>query len=141
MLLHSIAHALIRELSATAGYSEPSMAERIYYGKGYNAILIYTSSPSSEGSLGGLVRHGDAEKFADLITNAIERSKHCSRDPLCADESPEQKKADGYPPHTRINGSACYVCQLLPETSCEESNRLLDRRMLFDDEIGFFENV
>ncbi len=141
ILLHSISHALIRELSFSAGYSEASIAERIYYGNDYNAILLYTSSPSSDGSLGGLVRQGDDENFVDLIRNSMERSKHCSRDPLCIEEKPEQKKKDGYPPHTRLNGSACYVCQLLPETSCEESNRLLDRRLLFDEQMGFFNDI
>lgn len=43
--------------------------------------------------------------------------------------------------HARLNGSACYGCALLPETSCENSNRLLDRRLLFDEEFGFFKEV
>lgn len=140
ILLHTISHALIRELSFQSGYSEASIAERIYVGENHNAIMLYTSSPSSDGSLGGLVRQGNANRFHTLLESAVDRSKHCSRDPLCIEEDPIEKKTEGYPAHTRLNGSACYACSLLPETSCEESNRLLDRKLLFDKKIGFFEN-
>jgi hypothetical protein len=139
ILLHSISHVLIRELSFLSGYSEASIAERIYVGDNHNAILLYTSSPSSDGSLGGLVRQGSSGRFYELLESAIKRAKHCSRDPLCIEEDPIEKK-DTHPPHARLNGSACYACSLLPETSCEESNRLLDRKLLFDEKIGFFSN-
>lgn len=138
ILLHTISHVLIRELSFLSGYSEASIAERIYVGDNHNAIMLYTSSPSSDGSLGGLVRQGNADRFHTLLESAINRIKHCSRDPLCIEEDPIDKKMSGYPPHTRLNGSACYACSLLPETSCEESNRLLDRKLLFDETVGFF---
>ena len=51
---------------------------------------------------------------------------------------PKLKEERGDPAHARFNGSACYACCLLPETSCEEFNRLLDRKLLFDKKIGYF---
>ena len=38
--------------------------------------------------------------------------------------------------------AACHACVLVPETSCEEGNRLLDRAllvgMLDDEKLGYF---
>ncbi len=36
-----------------------------------------------------------------------------------------------------LNYAPCYLCALLPETSCEEFNCFLDRRMLVDKKFGF----
>ena len=38
--------------------------------------------------------------------------------------------------HLRQNGSACFGCIMLPETSCENFNKMLDRKILVDDKIG-----
>ena len=136
VLLHTLAHALIRELSISSGYNEASIAERIYEGNNHNAILLFTASSSSDGSLGGLVRKAEQGQFLSILENAIQKSKYCSRDPLCIEDDPYEKKQRGFPVHTRLNGAACYACTLIPETSCNEFNRLLDRKFLFDDEIG-----
>ena len=40
------------------------------------------------------------------------------------------------PVHLTQNGSACYGCMLLPETSCEYFNKMLDRRILVDPVYG-----
>ena len=138
LLLHTLSHALIRELSFTSGYSESAIAERIYAGSDFNAILAYTASASSDGSLGGLVRQGELTNFESLMENVVKKSKLCSRDPLCIEDDPKLKEERGEPAHARFNGSACYACCLLPETSCEEFNRLLDRKLLFDKKIGYF---
>jgi len=141
MLLHSLSHALIRGLEIYSGYPTPSIKERIYAGKNFNGILIYTSSTSSDGSLGGLVKQASKDRFKRLVEVTKIHTKHCSRDPLCIEEDPKAKFDSGFPAHLRYNGSACYGCLLLPETSCENSNRLLDRRLLFDEELGFFKDV
>ena len=141
VLLHTLAHALIRELSISSGYNEASIAERIYEGNNHNAILLFTASSSSDGSLGGLVRKAKHGQFLSILENAIQKSKYCSRDPLCIEDDPYEKKQRGIPVHTRLNGAACYACTLIPETSCNEFNRLLDRKFLFDDEVGFFRDI
>ena len=55
MLVHSLAHLLIRRFELDAGYSGSSLRERIYCDENMAAILIYTATPDSEGTLGGLV--------------------------------------------------------------------------------------
>ena len=133
ILLHTLAHALIRELAYNSGYGESSISERIYSDDTTNAILLYTSSNSSEGSLGGIVRNSTPDDFLMTMKGAIGKSRLCSRDPLCMEST-----IDEGPIHTRLNGSACYACSLLPETSCENFNRLLDRLILGDSKLGFF---
>ena len=133
ILLHTLAHALIRELAYNSGYGESSISERIYSNDSTNAILLYTSSNSSESSLGGIVRNSNLNDFLMTMKGAINKSRLCSRDPLCM-----KSTIDEGPIHTRLNGAACYACSLLPETSCENFNRLLDRLTLGDKQFGFF---
>ena len=133
ILLHTLAHVLIRELSHTSGYTESSIRERIYCENNNNAILLYTASNSSQGSLGGIVRNAETDEFYRLLKGAIEKSKVCSRDPLCIESITNVGSS-----HTKTNGSACYSCSLLPETCCENFNQLLDRKIISDTSIGFF---
>lgn len=142
LLLHTVSHMLNRELSKRAGYSEASIRERLYCGGSYNAILLYTASSSSDGSLGGLVRQGDPDAFWRLLRSAVRRARSCSGDPPCADDDPVAKRDDGIPVQARLNGSACYGCALLPETSCENANRLLDRMLVVGGGgLGFFSGL
>ena len=68
VLLHSFAHALMRQLTLECGYTAASIRERIYslspeHEHGPMAgILLYTSAPDSEGTLGGLVGLGKPER-------------------------------------------------------------------------------
>jgi len=139
VLLHTLAHLMIMELSNSVGYNAASIRERIYGTQGSSGIMLYTSSSSAEGSLGGLVRLGESISFKDLLLRTISRSRRCSRDPLCDEEDPMKKQ--NMPPISRLNGSACYACCLVPETSCENSNRLLDRQFIHNDEYGFFKDL
>ena len=86
-----------------------------------NGILIYTSSGDSEGSLGRLVRQGKAINLGRLIKNAIAAAAWCSAYPLCSDIG----KSSGQGPDN-VNGTACHNCCIVPETSCEGFNMLLD---------------
>jgi len=127
ILLHTIAHALIKEMTFTCGYGSASLRERLYCNlddraRPMNGILIYTASGDSEGTLGGLVNEGRPGRFEALVEGALRRSRWCSNDPVCI-EAPG-KGADG------VNLAACHGCVLLPETSCEEGNKLLDRTLL-----------
>ncbi|WP_213973840.1 Zn-binding domain-containing protein [Tepidanaerobacter acetatoxydans] len=58
VLLHTISHILIRQLTLQCGYSAAALKERIYSSfddeqenMEMAGILIYTASPDSEGSL------------------------------------------------------------------------------------------
>ena len=136
VLLHSLSHVLIRELSLSAGYSSSSIREKIYAGPNMCGILLYTGSPDSDGSLGGIIQQGRKDQFHKLLKQAIERAKICSSDPLCSEaENVVENK---------LNLSACHACSLVSETSCEWSNLLLDRLSLFkteDNPIGFFDSL
>ena len=127
ILLHSLSHTLIKQLALKAGYGEASITERIYSSKDMHGILIYTTS-SGEGSLGGLARQ--ALELGQIFKKALGSSMRCSRDPICIENEPADVPKSGIPLHTAQNGSACYGCLMLPETSCENFNKLLDRKIL-----------
>lgn len=67
VLLHSFAHALMRQIAIECGYTAASIRERIYAQSPENdqesmaGILFYTSAADSEGTLGGLVSLGEPE--------------------------------------------------------------------------------
>lgn len=127
VLLHTFSHLLIRQLSFESGYSGASLRERIYCDsvEGENkmqGILIYTAAGDADGTLGGLVRQANPERFASVLESMTETSGWCANDPLCI-----ESKGQGF---ESLNMSACYACALLPETSCEEFNKFLDRALL-----------
>ena len=139
ILLHTLAHALIRQLTFECGYSSTALKERIYttFENGMidmAGILIYTTSSDSDGSLGGLVKQGKTQNFKKIFEKTIESMAWCSTDPLCI-----ERERSGY---KNLNLAACHACTLLPETSCELRNILLDRAAirgkLDNIEIGFF---
>lgn len=135
-LLHGISHLVIKEISNYAGYSTLSLRERIYSGPNMAGILIYTSSSSNDGSLGGLIEQGRTNKFAMIFQRALANAELCSMDPLCS--------STGSTTSERSGGSACHACLYLPETSCESSNSILDRAMigqtLTREGVGFFDS-
>jgi hypothetical protein len=127
VLLHTLAHVLIRQLSFECGYGSASLRERIYCedrpdGQRMNGILIYTASGDSEGTMGGLVRQGEPGRLELTFAEGIRTAGWCSSDPVCIESTGQG--ADN------ANLAACHGCVLLSETSCEEGNRLLDRAML-----------
>lgn len=142
ILLHTLSHLLIRQLSFECGYSITNLSERIYCadeseGKQMAGIFIYTASGDSEGTLGGLVRQGRPDAFPRVFRKAIAGAKACSNDPVCI-------LSQGQGLET-LNLAACHTCVLLPETCCEERNGFLDRGMLigtFEDRgIGFYSEL
>lgn len=141
ILLHTLAHLLIRELTMQCGYTSASIKEKIYSSendeKKMCGILIYTASSDSDGSLGGLARQGVPEKIRDTVFSMIENASWCSNDPICIDS-----KSQGY---ASLNHAACHACALLPETSCECSNILLDRGAIVgiseDKTCGYFSDL
>lgn len=139
LLLHTLAHVLINQLSFDCGYGSASLRERIYCdfadpAKPMQGILIYTASGDSEGSMGGLVRQGKAGRFEQTLRRAIQHAAWCSSDPVCIESNGQGSDS--------ANLAACHGCCLLPETSCEEGNRLLDRALLVGTPglpgLGFF---
>ncbi len=136
-LLHSLSHALIRQFAIECGYASASIQERIYSmseddpsGAGPMAgILLMTAAADSEGTLGGLVALGATRTFERHLAAALDRARLCSSDPLCGEHVPE---ADG----RSLHGAACHACMFVSETSCERSNRLVDRGLLVETAAG-----
>lgn len=142
ILLHTLAHLLMRQIVFECGYSSSSLRERIYCSgaKDSNAmagILIYTADSDSEGALGGLVDQGRKDTFQDNLINSLVSSEWCSNDPICSEI--EGQGLAG------LNRAACHACALTTETSCVYGNALLDRTLLLgtrdvnSDFRGFFE--
>ncbi|MFI8943998.1 DrmB family protein [Streptomyces syringium] len=137
VLLHTLAHVMINEWSLDSGYPAASLRERIYSGDEMAGVLIYTATSDSAGSLGGLVAQGESDRLAQAVCSAVHRAEWCSADPLCVET--ETSGAGG------TNMAACHACVMLPETSCEHNNGLLDRALLVgtpeDPSIGFFSHL
>lgn len=134
IMLHTLAHLLINELIFTSGYSSAALRERLYVsrtsGRDMAGLLIYTAAGDSEGTMGGLVRMARPGRLSPVFTSALNEAKWCSTDPVCMDVGEKGQGPDS------CNLAACHGCGLLPETSCEEFNRFLDRGLV----IGTFDN-
>lgn len=144
VMLHTFSHLMMRQLSFECGYSASSLRERIYHSEPSEeagpmaGLLIYTADSDSEGSLGGLVRQGRADRLMQTITAALRHGAWCSSDPICK-ELPGQGLQG-------LNLAACHACTLVSETSCVMANTLLDRMVLLanDDrhgQMGFMSSV
>lgn len=143
VMLHTLAHHFIRQLSFDSGYNAASLRERVYArshppGSKFPpqaGVFIYTAAGDSEGTLGGLVRRGQPPNLADTLIRLLESAQWCSQDPLCSDSTGSAL--------ANLNRAACHACTLLPETCCEVGNTLLDRTLLIGDgEVpGFFREV
>jgi hypothetical protein len=138
VLIHSFAHLLIRQMAFECGYDSSSLRERLYVSSGddteMHGLLIYTASGDAEGTLGGLVRQGEPGRLDNTLKAALENASICSSDPLCIESQGQGTSS--------MNLAACHACSLLPETSCEEGNLLLDRGLVIgtpdDEELGYF---
>ncbi|MFF8098992.1 DrmB family protein [Streptomyces sp. NPDC016640] len=137
VLLHTLAHILINEWSLEAGYPSASLRERLYAADDMAGVLVYTATSDSAGSLGGLVAQGEPEPLDRAVRSAIRRAEWCSSDPLCM-----EAEAAG---SIGTNLAACHACVMLPETSCEHNNILLDRALLVgtpdEPSVGFFQQI
>jgi hypothetical protein len=144
VLLHSFAHALIRQLSLECGYTAASLRERIYSRNPGSdrpemaGVLIYTAAPDSEGTLGGLVSLGEPAVLERHLNQAMDCMRLCSSDPLCSEHHPGKEG-------TSLHGASCHACLFAPETSCERGNKYLDRTVLVPtvdrDEFAFFKDL
>lgn len=138
LLIHSFSHLLIRQLAFECGYDTSSIRERLYVSDATDAmmsgLLLYTASGDSEGTLGGLVRQGEPERLGRTVQAAVRNALICSSDPLCIESEGQGLFS--------LNLAACHACSLLPETSCEEGNLLLDRALVVgtadDPGVGYF---
>ena len=129
--LHTLSHLAIRSLAKSSGYDASSLRERLYVADGVmSGVLIYTAAGDADGSLGGLSRQGTLDRIRSILQDIRNSSEWCSLDPVCFES--DSQGVNG------LNMAACHACSLLPETSCESWNILLDRKLLFDSSFGLF---
>ncbi|MFC6519803.1 Zn-binding domain-containing protein [Undibacterium arcticum] len=135
--MHTFAHALIRQLTLECGYSSASLRERLYVSEGEQGmagLLIYTATPDSDGTLGGLQRQAMPDLLGPAVEGAIRSAQWCSSDPLCINGEMTAPESHSL--------ASCHSCTMVPETSCEMHNRFLDRALLVgkDDNptLGYF---
>ena len=136
VLIHTFSHMLINRLSFSCGYGSSSLRERIYYSNNGSidmaGILIYATG-DSEGTLGGLVRMAEPQYFESMVANTLQDAQWCSSDPLCMEST-------GQGPDT-CNLAACHNCAVISETSCENANRFLDRKLLVGGQVGKVKDI
>jgi hypothetical protein len=142
VLLHTLAHIIMNQMTFECGYSSAALRERLYVSGGshpMSGVLIYTAAGDAEGTMGGLVRMGKAGYFEPTLLAALDAAKWCSADPVCMEIG-----EDGQGPDS-CNMAACHSCALVPETACEEFNRFLDRGLVVGThtapELGFFSTL
>ena len=99
VLIHSLSHALMRQIALECGYTAASIRERIYclspreeHGP-MAGILLYTAASDSEGTLGGLEQLGDPTSLGRQTHQALEALKICGSDPLCSEHPPKETVA------------------------------------------------
>ena len=144
ILTHTLAHLLINRFTFESGYSTASLRERLFVSEDAErpmaAILLYTAAGDSEGTMGGLVRLGKPGFLEHIVRKSIEEARWCGADPVCM----ETGDMGGQGPDS-CNIAACHNCALLPETSCEEFNRFLDRGVVVgsmsNPSLGFFRDL
>ena len=123
IMLHTLSHLLINAVALECGYSASAIGARIYAGRGGYGILLYTGTPGSEGTLGGLVEVG--KRIEAHLAAALEAGRLCSNDPLCAQHDPDDAHEERF-----LHGAACHGCVLIGEPSCERRNEYLDRALV-----------
>jgi hypothetical protein len=122
LLIHTLGHLLMRQMSFDAGYSSSSLRERIFADDKPAAplagLLIYTAAGDAEGSLGGLARLGEPERLVPVFARALGAAQWCSLDPVCRESNAQGP--DG------LSLAACHACVLASETSCILGNLGVD---------------
>jgi hypothetical protein len=126
-LLHSLSHLLITALSLECGYAAAALQERLYCAPAtapqpMAGILLSTTTPGTDGTLGGLIEEG--RRFAAHLTRALRLGRLCSNDPVCASHPPDGRD------ERALHGAACHGCLFVAEPSCERFNLDLDRALV-----------
>jgi hypothetical protein len=138
LLIHTFAHALMRQLTLDCGYSSAALRERLYVRNDSSGnmagLLVYTASSDADGTLGGLQRQGEATRLVPAVVAAVRAMEWCSSDPLCMEGVLAGAE--------RLSNAVCHACALAPETACEEFNRYLDRALVVGvpeaPDVGYF---
>lgn len=131
---HSFAHALVKTIQDSAGYSNSAIKERVYFersgdgSKVRGGILLYVSQPGVDGTMGGMI--GLVDELDGYVDGAIDLLETCSGDPIC-----NPKNGGLEPSNTPFGGAACFGCLMNSETSCDIRNFYLDREVFRENKL------
>ena len=123
ILLHSIAHSLMKTAGDMSGISVNSLTELVFVET--CSIFIYAQSSQGQvlGSLSGMFE----SLYFRYLNRVLQDNKDCVFDPVC----------------TERDSSSCQGCLVLPDTTCKYFNLNLGRKYLYNlngsDIIGFWE--
>ena len=117
VLLHTASHLLMRALGKFSGLEQEGLTEKIYPYQ--NGFMVY-SNQNAEFGLGGLAMAFE-HSLADILDSMVQDSEVCPYNPEC-------ETAFG----------ACPACIYVAEISCENFNRILDRRKLAPSKVDSF---
>lgn len=146
VLIHTLSHSLISELSNLSGYSMTSTTEKLYFiDNNHYGLLLYVTDTDKDGTFGGLVRLAEEVEFKRIFNRAVQNLDWCSSDPVCSEIGENYGQGLG-----NTNGSACHNCAFVPNTSCPHRNCYLDRDFVgktdaptcitFDGQYSWFES-
>lgn len=115
------------DASTLPGLRPGSGAERRVLGRprlpDLQALATWLDAGASDQGRAGLVILAEAEPLGRIVGQALRRGRLCSSDPMCPEHLPSANEGT-------LHGAACHACLFAPETSCERSNRYLDRAAL-----------
>ena len=127
LLLHSIAHLLIRQFGLDCGYASASLRERLYCADRAEPPWPVSSSiplaRTRRDRLGDWLRCPD-RNFSGRSWTVHSGKLGSAQTIRCAPIA--SPGATG----TQLNGAACHACLLQAETSCETGNNYLDRAVV-----------
>lgn len=129
VLIHTLSHTLMKELSKHCGYPLTSLNEKLYLGENKKGILIYVTDSDSAGTYGGLVRLAEKGKFDKIFNQSLRNVEWCSSDPICREFG--QTVGQGL---NQSNGSSCHNCSYVPDITCSNRNCFLDREYIMPEE-------
>ena len=117
VLLHTVSHLMIKALGKFSGLEQEGLTERIYPYQ--NGFVVY-SNQNTDFSLGGLSMAFE-HNLADILDVMVQDSEVCPYNPECETQY-----------------GACPACIYVAEISCENFNRVLDRRRLAPSKVDSF---
>lgn len=124
-LLHSMSHAFMNAAGELSGLSSNSLTEIILVETASIFIYAQTSQGIPLGALSGMAE----SNYAYFLKKAFDETKNCVFDPIC----------------TERDDTACSVCLIIPEISCNHFNAELGRKYLYSIDgvdnptVGFWE--
>ena len=109
----------LRRRVASENGSTPSRATKR---KPQAGLLLYTAAGDVEGTLGGLAARANRRGLPERSWTRSRCAAGARPTRICAESS-----GQGF---SGMNLGACHACALVPETSCDHANALLDRTLV-----------